>query len=207
MFCDKFIAFVLTTQNNFSRGDILISGLMKAAITNKHLDSSTPYNFDDLTWCVGKAKLLPTWQNIYQILDEKLLWLLLVFSYYILVVLTYLLQQYEKKPLDMYSAMLISLLVFVNFAPNYRVRTLGLKFIYMWCFFSCIVCMITVNSFFQKVLKSPIRKIQVQSIEEIINERFELAGDQFSLTQIKSQPMVNDCIIYRMLLNYCVVNF
>lgn len=51
----------------------MLGGLYENSISRKLVSSSIPYYQDDITWCVAKAGLAPTWLNVFIIFNSKLI--------------------------------------------------------------------------------------------------------------------------------------
>jgi hypothetical protein len=50
--------------------DLMVGGLSENPISRKLVSSSIPYYQDDITWCVSKAGLAPTWLNVFIIFNS-----------------------------------------------------------------------------------------------------------------------------------------
>jgi hypothetical protein len=48
-----------------------VGGLYENPISRKLVSSSIPYYQDDITWCVAKAGLAPTWLNVFIIFNSE----------------------------------------------------------------------------------------------------------------------------------------
>jgi hypothetical protein len=50
---------------------VLVGGLYENKISRSLVWSSIPYYQDDITWCLSKAGLAPTWLNVFIIFNSK----------------------------------------------------------------------------------------------------------------------------------------
>lgn len=55
------------------KSDLMVGGMYENPISRKLVSSSIPYYQDDITWCVSKAGLAPTWLNVFIIFNSELL--------------------------------------------------------------------------------------------------------------------------------------
>lgn len=170
--------------------DLMIGGLTENATTKAYFSTSKPYYYDDLTWCVGRAKPIPIWQNIFQICKQKVLWPMAVVTFFSVVYIFYYLMKEEDKSMDAFSIMLLCLLTMLCSSPNCNAITLPVKILYFSCLLACILLITTFNAFLINVLTHPIHKTQIQTIAELIDNDFELVGDEYALSKIRERNMV-----------------
>lgn len=57
--------------SRYRKSDLMVGGLYENAISRKVVQSSTPYFQDDITWCVAKAGMAPTWLNVFIIFNSE----------------------------------------------------------------------------------------------------------------------------------------
>lgn len=64
--CDIFYCF-----SHSRKSDVLVGGLFENPFSRKLVSSSIPYFQDDITWCVAKAGLAPSWLNVFIIFNSE----------------------------------------------------------------------------------------------------------------------------------------
>lgn len=52
--------------------ELMVGGLYENKISRSLVWSSIPYYQDDITWCLAKAGLAPTWLNVFIIFNSLL---------------------------------------------------------------------------------------------------------------------------------------
>lgn len=53
------------------KSDLVVGGLYENHISRRLVSSSIPYYQDDITWCTHKARLAPTWLNVFIIFNSE----------------------------------------------------------------------------------------------------------------------------------------
>lgn len=57
---------------NYRKSDLMIGGMFENPISRKVVHSSIPYYQDDVTWCLEKAGLAPSWLNVFIIFQGRI---------------------------------------------------------------------------------------------------------------------------------------
>lgn len=176
-----------------SQIDILIGGLDANLFTNRYFVAGHSYYQDSLTWCVQTRKPIPVWQSVYHLCTDPLVYCIAILAAVSIVFSAYFFQQFEPwrswdwnritfNGISMYFGVPIA---------SYNATTYGHRILFTSALFSAIILTITVSSYLTMLATKSILNSQRKSVLEIVDENFNLTGDQFSFNKISQQNTVN----------------
>lgn len=82
---------------------------------------------DDITWCVSRAKAIPRCQNAFRIADMTT-YIVGIIAFTLVIICTYLLTTFEKKPIDLVESVIVSMQVLLGSS------TVLNRIVYVHCF-------------------------------------------------------------------------
>lgn len=82
----------------------------------------------------------------------------------------------------------------MGFGTRIYPYTIPLRIFYTSCLFGGMLVYIVLTSFLLLLITIPIYEDQIGTIHEIIQKRFDLAGDAFALQHLRMQNVVNSYI-------------
>lgn len=138
---------------------------------------SSVFDYDSMVWCVSHAKALPRWQNVFKIYKDITIFIYLIILYYIIVILAYCNGVLENMPDDIYTMMLKVLKTVLNMDPKYNAKFTSTRMMYTIFMIAALLHYVTVISFYCVVIKISFDGHQIDSTTELIENRFQLAGD------------------------------
>lgn len=176
-----------------SKADIIIGGLDGNIGNNEYFAISRSYFHDKLTWCVRKKQKIPQWKNIFHHCNDPIVWVLHAVMNCSVVLTMYYLQRFEdlQSTWDWNRVTVISFGILLGMPFKYRPTKLPLKFLYAFGIFGSILYGIVILSCLMINLKDSFYKDQVESIQEIVDDSFEIIGDSFALQQMMRQNAVS----------------
>lgn len=147
-----------------------------------------------MTWCVAHAKFIPIWQNIVTIIkDEKVIFIGIV-AFYVCVVLSYILAFFEQLPYDMYTVMLKMLQVILCTPAAFFPKNVPSRILFAGGSYVGILVYTTIISFYMVIIKLSIDEHQIESRNELIDNKFHLAGDANTRIAIEKLQLVTSLI-------------
>lgn len=167
-----------------------MGALDETILTNKKSwIASNSYYHDVLTWCVQESHEIPEWQNIFHLCSDPMVWLLHTLMCISVICMGYFLQGFEKhRKLDWHSITLAGIGCLCGFSVQHRnVHNTSGRIFLGFCLYGSVVFNICLISCMINFLKKPLYEDQIDSIQQIINNSYELAGDEFALEHLVKQ--------------------
>lgn len=169
-------------------------------VASRRLVGTRAYFQSSLTWCVQKKKQIPVYQLLFHICTDPIVYVVAILSSSITLCLAYFMQQFERRlKLDYFDTILNGLCVFVGFACPYKPENNAHRLAFVFVIFGGIIFVSTSTTLVVKLFTSPIYHPQIETIKEILNNNFNLAGSQFALYQLEKQNEVNVSIVWQCL--------
>lgn len=187
----------------FSEVDIII-GAADQNIQTKDFVNSHSYYHDALTWCVQKQQPIPIWRNIFFICNDPFVLSLYPVMCISVFAFAYFIQQFEEKPpkLNLFIIMLEAATSAFGLSCNYKAKLISNRIFFACCMFGNLVFVNNVLSFIIRNMTSTIYEHQIETIQEIIENSFELTGDDFTFKHLIQQ---NEVILLENLLKNVVI--
>lgn len=162
----------------FSEVEMMIGGLTENSESRALLTPSVKYYQDDLTFCVAKALLAPSWMNVFAIFDA-ITWL---FVFLLLLVSSYLLWKNsiidDQSQGNIFWGFLQGLALTLCNCATYAPRMLGIRFFYM-CFAIYGMHFNTAyQSFLITVLTRPRFQTQISTVDMAIAQGLHFKGSE-----------------------------
>lgn len=170
---------------------MIVGGIPGAADVNfGKFEISTPYQQDDMTWCVSHAKPIPQWMNLLYITDFETIGIALVFVLFIICTV-YLFHAFEDEPRDLIFCAFLCLQIITTFPTMFRSDRITFKFIF--------ALYILIGFWFSQIfgahivvfLGRELFETQIATIDDIVNENFHLAGNPNVIDHFKVKHMVS----------------
>lgn len=171
--------------------DLFIGALDENLITAKYFVASRSYYHDRLTWCVQKRKPIPLWQNLFHICHNPIIWGVFFVVLVAEIGAVYFLEQFEhRSKWDWHRITFDGLRVHIGYSCPYNPQNNATRILFTFILLACIIFTITISSTLLQFIASPILRPQVDTIQQIIDEQFTLAGGHFELHKITQQNEV-----------------
>lgn len=160
---------------------------------NEHFVASRFYHFDDLTWCVQSGQPIPIWLNFFILSRDYRVWIICFFTFAVFTFLLYFLEQFEHiKPKWHSFRIAIGILSrFIGMPYTFKPTNSSSRILFAFGILGCIIF----SSCFMSILITSMNKQfyahQVQTINEIVDLEYDLAGDYFSLQQLEKRNEVS----------------
>lgn len=175
------------------KNEIFIGSLNESLIPNEHSIASHAYHYDTLTWCVQMKQSISTWKNIYRVCSDKILWVLFSFSALCTDVTTFFLQQFDHQvhpKWDWFRIWFDGLRVLCGMSSTYKPETVLSSAFFMICVFVGMISYNTCNSFILLFMMIQIFEKQVNTVNQIIEQKFDMTGDNLTLQLISKRSQV-----------------
>lgn len=135
-----------------------------------------PYLYDDLVWCTATAKPIPDWRKVIDLLSVWL-WAIIFFLGYLNSGLFYFLFRMESNYTFNYVKITLYMLgCFVGVPTFFNPKRLIFRIIFGCTLFFAIFFMASFNCFFLEFQTTPRYFKQIDSIQELFDEKMELFG-------------------------------
>lgn len=173
----------------FRNTDMMIGGLGETELTRKKLSSSIPYYTDDLTWCIAKAGLAPTWLNVFKIFDVST-WIVVAVMLLLTTIILHRFKKSDKNNENLGWSFLITLSMTISTPGHYKPNKFFIKIFFMTLAIYGMNFGAAYHSILISVLTSPRYDKQISSLDEIINNNFKISGGHHILTYFKENDEV-----------------
>lgn len=144
--------------------------------------------------CVQSRQPIEIWKNIFYLCNDPLVLSLFVVVCLAVVLTTYFFQQFEdtrsSSKWDCHRLTLSGISCLFGFASEYKPKFTPTRIFFGLSLFGCMIYTISTMSIMFKFITKPIYKHQIQSVQEIIDQRFHLIGDEFALQHLIRQNEV-----------------
>lgn len=171
-------------MKDFPQIDIFAGGLEANAFAEEY---TRPYHYDHLTWCVGKNNTMPRWRNIFYVCSDLRVWLICLIMAICVLGLAYIFQMFEHPQWDWNKIVINGLACFCGIPCMYKPKNNANRVLFISVLFGCLIFITT----FTAVLMNYARKVfyahQIQTVSEMINGDFTLAGDHFTFAELLQQ--------------------
>lgn len=173
--------------------DVIIGALDDHLSMSEHFVATYPYYSDELTWCVQKSQQLPMWKNIFKLCKDPTIYLLFFIMCTACAIFIFFMQQFEDvRPKWDYIRISITIVrCYCGLGIEYKPKLHSTRIFIASCLLSSFLFDITYILLWTKYMTTPLFESQIQSRQEIIDNRFEMVGDGFALQQLIKQNEVN----------------
>lgn len=157
--------------------DLIIGGIRFENFNSTKFVASAAYAQDDMTWCVGRAKAIHRWKNVYYIPKDIETYTIGALMYIATIFGAYFLTTFEKKPLDLFHCAILSVQTLTGQSSTFNPKRFVMRFFYVM--FLLIAFWLTqfFCAFLVTFMSSVLYETQIASIDKIIGHGFQLAGD------------------------------
>lgn len=159
-------------------------------ITSIYLTASNAYYHDHLKWCVAKSKQIPLWINLFYFCTDPWVYITFTSEVFVLLFVSYFIQQFELHQWDWNRLFLRGLGSFCQQPCTYKPKNDANRILYLFFIFGCTIFGIIFTAKLLVWATKPFYSEQIQSIDEIIERNFSLAGDGFTLNKLTAQNEV-----------------
>lgn len=163
-------------------------------MTNKHFEATFSYYHDELTWCVQKSQPIAVWKRILRMcLDPKVLAIHTAMCF-CAVLAAYFFQQYENSQprWDWNTMSLKAFSCFCGVPIRYSPKNVSSRVLFTFFLFGSLIFGVVFNGYMAKSLTTPSFFDQITSIKEIVDNRFELTGDEIALHHLIKRNQVGN---------------
>lgn len=187
--------------NSFRSVDLFIGALEENQITQNRLIASRSYYHDAYHWCVSKRIPIPLWKHFFHICTDRLAYAIFFVESIVVLSCAYYGQQFERTATkwDWNYIVINAFRSYLGFPCTLFPKSNILRIGYISCLFAGIIFTTVTTSMFVLFVTVPKLGSQIQSVEEIIREKFTLMGEQIVLHHILLQNEVNNSFITNLL--------
>lgn len=149
--------------------------------------ASNSYTQTELTWCVGRAKPIARWKNLFFILTDIETYILCISAFSGVAATVFLTTAFEAKPLTGWTAVLVCLQHLVGNTSSFEAKKSTIRFLLMW---GLIVSLLMNNFFLAFLLSFQTRQFyddQVASIDDIAQNGYHLVGPELLLERFRNR--------------------
>lgn len=175
---------------------MMIGGLGETELTRKKLSSSIPYYTDDLTWCIAKAGLAPTWLNVFKIFDVST-WIVIAVMLLLTTIVLHKFKKSDRNHENLGWSFLITLSMTISNPGHYQPNKFFIKIFFMTLAIYGMNFGAAYHSILISVLTSPRYDKQISSLNEILNNNFKISGGHHILTYFKENNEVEFFLILK----------
>lgn len=168
------------------KSDLLIGVLDESTLPKEEFLPSRHYYYDELTWCVQKRQPIPIWRNFFILSNDPMVWIICFSTFGIVTFIFYYLQQFETLQ-PKWNAFRIAVGVlsrFIGMPYNYNATNISSRVLFAIGMFGCIIFVSSFISIMMTSMNKQLYTNQVETIEEILDLGFDLAGDSLSLKEL-----------------------
>lgn len=162
-------------------------------LSEDHFVASRFYHFDDLTWCVQKNQPIPIWRNFYILSSDLMVWIVCFPIFGTVTFMFYFLQQFENVG-PKWNSFRIAIGVlsrFIGMSYAYKSTNNASRVLFAIGMFGCLIFVSSFISIMMTSLNRQMYADHVETIREILDSKFDLAGDIFSLQELLKKNEAN----------------
>lgn len=148
--------------------------------------SSIPYYRDDITWCVSSAKKKPEWLYIFLVFDDFTTLVSLLFLYTVYLATFYIYSGADGTNLNIHVISAYCFQFLLSFSADYKPAASSWSKFYTLC--GVFMCFIICNYYlavYTTIIVFPLYDKQVNTITDIIDNEFQLAGAGSTLNELR----------------------
>lgn len=144
---------------------------------------STPYESDDLTWCIQRATKIPAYLR-FMLIASPGSWILAIAMGYVCGFLLLVMMQFDKEYKQRnnrdwhYTTWLVTLPAFIGLSPSFYPKGGSIRIFYGVYLIFSIFCFQVVFCYWLDFLKLEMPRHQISTINEIFDNNFRLMGTQ-----------------------------
>lgn len=159
----------------------------------KILWNSIPYRQDDETWCVAIARPRDLWRNIFGLYKTST-WSALMGAIVLIATIIYLLIHIEYKAENYMWSLMMGIGSSLGLTVQYEPTRTSLRVMMLFFFLYGLITSSTFNSFLISILTRPRYNPQVNSLRMAIEQGFDLAGGDVTLSHYMDDTEVGRSI-------------
>lgn len=159
-------------------------------MSDDQLSFTQAYEQDSMTWCIARSKLLSKRANYTFLIRNTSLFYYTLLALGLVTILSYMQGYFEAWRYDCWTMMGKIVQVAIGSTIKLNVRKFGTKLILLFEYWASLWFCITFMAFYTTVIQQTFHKYQIHTIQELIDERFELAGDAHALNYLRMQTKV-----------------
>lgn len=184
---------------NSREADLLIGGQNNHTSFAGQFSTSRPYFFnDDLTWCVCRAKLMPTWKNFYYIVTWDANTVGLVASF-LGVAVFFLLTTFEQKSADVWTSAISVFSMIILFLADFFPKRTITRFYLGWFSLGVLISTNTFLAFYYGFMLHPLHEKQIDTFAQIGDNNLVLGSDDNMRNYLIEQNQVIQCFVWNLL--------
>lgn len=154
--------------------------------------ASIPFYYDFLTWCVQKGKPISILECVTHLCTDPIIYLVFSFQSIIVTIFAYFLQMFERRPRwDILKFSVNGFACYMGFPCTYNPIRSGTRLSTIFIFFGSFLFATLLSTMTVKILTTPLYNSQIKSIDQIIENKFQLVGNMFAYQKITKQNQVN----------------
>lgn len=152
---------------------------------------SAPYNQDDITWCVSHAKAIPRWMNLFFLADLPTV-LIAVAIIIIVIALIYMFLAFEDQPIrfDLIYCTILFFQIITQFPTMFQSNRYSTRFLFTMMLMLGFWMSTIFGVLFIVLLGRDLYEVQIDTIEDIVRENYQLAGNPNVIDHFKVKTMV-----------------
>lgn len=162
----------MTSRN----ADLIIGGHSRHSPAPDQFVDSRIYFQDDIVWCVQRARVLAAWKNFFTFIDSSH-YALFAAAIFPLIFIIYLLCSYEKRPIDIWTAMLVIMTTVTLMSPAVKCEKASARLYHTWSMFTCLCLLSVYMAFSLDHMLQVHYEHQISTFDEVVEEKFRLVAE------------------------------
>lgn len=151
------------------------------------------YDYDQLTWCVAHAELIPRWQNIIKVVKDMEVYPICFITFYLMTIMVFIFSGHEQLNWDGYQSMLkiLQVVFFSTINLKRAVKHFSTAILMTFSFFCAFVFSTIILCCYIGVVQVRFEARQTMTRDALIRYNFQLAGERETLDILNSSRMVS----------------
>lgn len=161
-----------------------------------HFVASPIFDFDKFVWCVSHAKSMPKWVNFIKVFNKPIMVFYFFIMFYFFVTWAFFyVEIYEGWNYDYhrYTMYVVQATLSQPLPLNPRSNVTRAVLLFLW--FMCMVYVTTLVAVYIVIIHKNYEYYQIQSIAELIEGRFQLAGNAMTRAAVAEVGSVRTIIV------------
>lgn len=145
---------------------------------------------DDFTWCVSPADSIARWKKIFLIITDPNVQILGILSFIGSVLAIYAMTTFESQPADIWTCSLFAFQSVLGQTSPLQAKTAKLRVFQILGLFLSLFVAIFILAMVSMILSGVTTQNQIDSVQELIDAKFRLAGDSKVLQYLLDKRLV-----------------
>lgn len=180
----------LASKTCFRCYDIIAGGLSNGRVNSLKFSATVAYAQDDIALCMGRARPIPTWQNLFYYIRSTTVLVIAGILSTLVIVAFFFMSTFDRRPFDGWSCFFLSIHTVTYATTMIRPTHFMYRCLHIAFQFLALVWTTLFTAFLLNILARPIYEHQITSLLEIDLKNCRLTGSEYALYNMAERNSV-----------------